>query len=100
MVKANVRRRLQGTVVSNKMDKTIVVQVDSYRRHRIYKKPVRTQKKFLAHDPENRAQVGDEVAIEATRPLSKSKRWRLREIMNGDQPSSYQEATSGDTAAV
>ena len=44
MVKAKVRRRLQGTVVSNKMDKTIVVQVDSYRRHRIYKKPVRTQR--------------------------------------------------------
>ena len=97
---AKVRRRLQGTVVSNSMDKTIVVQVDSYRRHRIYKKPVRTQKKFLAHDPENKAKVGDEVAIEATRPLSKSKRWRLHEIVNDDQPDSIREAASGDTAAV
>ena len=97
---AKVRRRLQGTVVSNKMDKTIVVQVDSYRRHRIYKKRVRTQKKFLAHDPENRAQIGDEVAIEASRPLSKSKRWRLSEIVTSPRTSSNEEAASGDTAAV
>jgi small subunit ribosomal protein S17 len=97
---AKVRRRLQGTVVSNKMDKTIVVQVDSYRRHRIYKKPVRVQRKFLAHDPENRSEIGDQVAIEATRPLSKSKRWRLREILTRTQTSSNEEAAPGDTAAV
>lgn len=97
---ARVRRRLQGTVVSNKMDKTIVVQVDSYRRHRIYKKPVRVQRKFFAHDPENISEIGDEVAIEATRPLSKSKRWRLREILTRAQTTANPEAASGDTAAV
>lgn len=93
-------RRLQGIVVSNKMDKTIVVQVESYRRHRIYKKSVRVQKKYVAHDPENLSDIGDEVAIEASRPLSKSKRWRLREIVSRTAISAKDEAASGDSAAV
>ena len=93
-------RRLQGVVVSNKMDKTIVVEVQSYRRHRIYKKRVRIQKKFLAHDPENRSEIGDEVAIESSRPLSKAKRWRLREIITKADVSMAEQAKSSDTAAV
>ena len=97
---AKSSRRLQGIVTSNRMDKTIVVQVDSYRRHRIYKKPVRVQKKFLAHDPENISEIGDEVAIEASRPSSKSKRWRLREIVTRADVGADEEAASVDTATV
>ena len=70
-----------GTVVSNKMDKTIVVSVESLKKHRIYKRTYRRTKRFYAHDEENTSQVGDLVRIEETRPLSKMKRWRLVEIL-------------------
>ncbi len=70
-----------GTVVSNKMDKTIVVAVESLKKHRIYKRTYKQTKRFHAHDEENTCQVGDLVRIEETRPLSKMKRWRLVEIL-------------------
>src|SRR5437660_10480867 len=70
-----------GTVVSNKMDKTIVVNVESLRKHRIYKRTYKQTKHFHAHDEENTCQVGDMVRIEECRPLSKLKRWRLVEIV-------------------
>ena len=70
-----------GTVVSNKMDKTIVVSVESLKKHRIYKRTYKQTKRFHAHDEENTCQVGDLVRIEETRPLSKMKRWRLVEIL-------------------
>ncbi len=70
-----------GTVVSNKMDKTIVVAVESLKKHRIYKRTYKQTKRFHAHDEENPCQVGDLVRIEETRPLSKMKRWRLVEIL-------------------
>ena len=70
-----------GTVVSNKMDKTIVVAVESLKKHRIYKRTYKQTKRFQAHDEENTCQVGDLVRIEETRPLSKMKRWRLVEIL-------------------
>jgi len=76
------RRKIkQGRVVSNKMDKTVVVVVEFYRTHRIYKKAVRRTKKFRAHDEQNACHVGDVVRIEETRPLSKEKRWRVVEIV-------------------
>jgi len=93
-------RRLQGVVVSNKMDKTIVVEVNSHRRHRIYRKRVRIQRRFVAHDPENMSEIGDEVAIESSRPLSKTKRWRLREIVTKADISMDEQAKLSDTAAV
>jgi small subunit ribosomal protein S17 len=81
--KAQKGRRQQkvGTVVSNKMNKTIVVAVESLKKHRIYKRTYKQTKRFQAHDEENICQVGDVVRIEETRPLSKMKRWRLVEIM-------------------
>ncbi len=81
--KAQKGRRQQkvGTVVSNKMNKTIVVAVESLKKHRIYKRTYKQTKPFYAHDEENICQVGDIVRIEETRPLSKMKRWRLVEIV-------------------
>ena len=77
------KRRLTkiGRVVSDKMDKTVVVSVDYVRRHPLYHKAVRRTSKFKAHDEFNRARVGDLVRIEETRPLSKTKRWNVREII-------------------
>ena len=75
------RKQRVGTVVSDKMDRSIVVAVLWSRRHRVYGKPMRRITKFMAHDPESRASVGDVVRIEETRPLSKTKRWRLVEVV-------------------
>jgi len=70
----------QGTVISNKMDKTIVVAVISLKKHRIYKRTYKQTKHFYAHDEDNVCQIGDVVRIQESRPLSKLKRWRLVEI--------------------
>jgi small subunit ribosomal protein S17 len=75
------RQERQGTVVSNAMDKTIVVKVDTLKAHRKYEKVVRRSNTFHAHDEANQANVGDVVRIVETRPLSKMKRWRLAEIV-------------------
>jgi small subunit ribosomal protein S17 len=75
------RQQKVGRVVSNKMDKTIVVVVESLKKHRIYKRTYKQSKRFHAHDEENICQVGDVVRIEESRPLSKLKRWRLVEIV-------------------
>src|SRR5207237_7012507 len=74
-------QRKVGVVVSNKMNKTIVVAVESLKKHRIYKRTYKQTKRFQAHDEENTCQVGDVVRIEETRPLSKMKHWRLVEIL-------------------
>jgi small subunit ribosomal protein S17 len=80
---ATRKRRQQrvGRVVSNKMDKTIVVIVERLKKHRIYKRTFKQTKRFYAHDEQNVCQVGDMVRIEECRPLSKMKRWRLVEIV-------------------
>ncbi len=70
-----------GRVVSNGMDKSVVVAVDRLFQHALYGKTIRRTSKFMAHDEENACQVGDKVAIEETRPLSKRKRWIIREII-------------------
>ena len=75
------RQQKVGRVVSNKMDKTIVVVVESLKKHRIYKRTYKQTKRFHAHDEENTCQVGDVVRIEESRPISKLKRWRLVEIV-------------------
>jgi small subunit ribosomal protein S17 len=75
------RRSKVGRVVSDKMDKTVVVSVERLRRHPIYKRVVRLSSKFKAHDEENAARVGDTVRIEESRPLSAEKRWRVVEIV-------------------
>src|SRR5678815_3660520 len=70
-----------GTVVSNKMNKTVLVLVDGTATHRLYRRQVKRTSKFAAHDEKNEARIGDRVLLESTRPLSKSKRWRVREIL-------------------
>lgn len=75
------RKAKVGRVVSDKMDKTIVVSVERLARHRIYKRVIRLTTKFKAHDEHNEAHVGDTVRIEEARPLSATKRWRLAEIV-------------------
>jgi small subunit ribosomal protein S17 len=75
------RQERRGVVVSSGMDRTIVVKVDTIKSHPRYKKVVRRSIKFHAHDPENKANVGDIVRIVETRPISKTKNWRLVEIV-------------------
>src|SRR5690554_2216232 len=75
------RKTKVGRVVSDKMDKTIVVSVERLTRHRLYKRVIRLTTKFKAHDEANEAHVGDTVRIEESRPLSATKRWRLVEIV-------------------
>ena len=70
-----------GRVVSDKMDKTVIVAVEYTRAHRLYKKPMKRTSKFAAHDERNECHVGDVVRIEETRPLSKTKRWIVREAV-------------------
>ena len=70
-----------GTVVSNKMDKTVVVKIDRYKRHRLYKKTIRVTQRYKAHDERNECSLGDIVKIAETRPLSREKRWRVVEIV-------------------
>ena len=79
------KRILQGVVVSDKNDKTIVVKVERRLRHPVLKKTVRLSKKYHAHDEKNDAKTGDVVRIEETRPLSKQKRWTLVEKVAADQ---------------
>jgi small subunit ribosomal protein S17 len=75
------RKVLIGTVVSNKMQKTIVVEVTRKKAHPMYKRVISIRKKFYAHDEKNEAHSGDVVRIEESRPLSKLKRWTLKEIV-------------------
>jgi small subunit ribosomal protein S17 len=76
------RRQVKvGRVVSNKMDKTVVVTVATTATHRLYHRTMKKTKKFHAHDEENRCNIGDVVEIVSSRPLSKTKRWRVREIV-------------------
>ncbi|HUH16511.1 MAG TPA: 30S ribosomal protein S17 [Methylomirabilota bacterium] len=75
------RRSKTGRVVSDKMDKTVVVSVERLRRHPIYKRVVRLSSKFKAHDQDNSARVGDTVRIEESKPLSREKRWTVVEVV-------------------
>jgi small subunit ribosomal protein S17 len=75
------RKERVGTVVSDCQEKTIIVEVERRTAHPLYKKVVKTSKKYTANDQKNEAKVGDKVKIVETRPLSKTKRWRLTEII-------------------
>mgnify|MGYP003448511305 FL=1 len=81
MVERNLRKTRVGKVISDKMDKTIVVAVVDSVKHPLYKKVVKTTYKLKAHDEANEAKVGDIVEVMETRPLSKDKRWRLASII-------------------
>lgn len=80
MEKRNIRRIKEGIVVGHKMDKTAVVEVSSVYRHPKYEKVMRTSKKYLVHDGENKAKIGDIVKIMETKPISKKKFYRILEI--------------------
>jgi len=81
MKKRLLRRQVVGTVVSDKMDKTVIVLVERLVKHRLYKKYIRRRSKFAAHDENNSSKVGDKVLIIQSRPLSKTKRWRVSKIV-------------------
>ena len=81
MEERNLRKTRTGKVVSNKMDKTIVVAVEDHVKHPLYNKIVKKTYKLKAHDENNECQIGDIVKVMETRPLSKDKRWRLVEII-------------------
>ena len=77
----NLRKTRVGQVVSNKMDKTLVVAIEDHVKHPLYKKIVKKTYKLKAHDENNECNIGDKVKVMETRPLSKDKRWRLVEVM-------------------
>ena len=77
----NLRKTRVGKVVSNKMDKTIVVAIEDHVKHPLYKKIVKRTYKLKAHDEQNTCNIGDTVKVMETRPLSKDKRWRLVEVV-------------------
>ncbi len=76
-----MKRQVTGTIVSNKMDRTVVVVVERLVKHPLYKKFIRRQHKYMAHDKDNECQIGDRVLITQSRPLSKTKRWRVSRIL-------------------
>lgn len=80
-IERGVRKQQHGVVTSNKMDKTVVVRIDRQKRHPLYKKVYHYSVSFKAHDEKNECQIGDQVIIDETRPLSKTKRWRVTEIL-------------------
>lgn len=81
MEERNLRKVMVGTVVSDKMDKTVVVAVQTNVKHDVYGKIVKQTYKLKAHDEENKCKIGDKIKVMETRPLSKDKRWRVVEIM-------------------
>jgi small subunit ribosomal protein S17 len=81
MAERNERKVQVGKVVSDKMEKTIVVAVETYKKHDLYHKRIKYTKKFKAHDEKNEAKIGDVVKIMETRPMSKDKSWRMVEIV-------------------
>ena len=81
MKKQVKKRQIVGTVVSNKMDKTVVVSVERLVKHKFYHKYIRRRAKFAAHDQNNSCQIGDKVMLTECRPLSRSKRWRVTKVV-------------------
>jgi len=81
MAERGKQKRLVGVVTSDKMEKTVIVMVNRLVLHPIYKKYVRKRKKIKAHDEQNQCHVGDKVLLMETRPLSREKRWRVKEVL-------------------
>ncbi len=82
---AKIKKIITGTVVSNKMDKTVVVLVERKFIHRTFKKVVKRTKKFRCHDEKNQCSVGDIISMREVRPLSKTKRWNLEKVLKAAQ---------------
>ena len=81
MTERGSRKSLAGTVVSNKMEKTALILVERLTKHQIYGKYIRRRSKYMAHDPQNKCRIGDQVRIVESRPMSKRKRWQVMEIL-------------------
>lgn len=81
MMERGKRKNLTGVVVGNEMDKTAMVLVSRIKKHRTYGKYIRSQKKYMAHDPRNTCQIGDKVRIIESKPISKRKRWQVIEVI-------------------
>jgi small subunit ribosomal protein S17 len=81
MAERGSRKKLTGTVLKNGMDKTALVLVERLTKHRTYSKYLKRRKKYMAHDPQNRCEIGDKVRIVESRPISKRKRWQIFDII-------------------
>ncbi|HJO62256.1 MAG: 30S ribosomal protein S17 [Desulfobacterales bacterium] len=81
MNKSDMRREVIGTIVSDRMEKTVIVQVERLVKHQLYKKYIRRRSKYTAHDEANACRIGDRVLIAESRPISKTKKWRVRAIV-------------------
>ena len=95
----NKRRRITGVVTSNKMDKTVIVEISRTYQHRLYKKVVSSRKRVMAHD-ELDCQIGDWVRIVESQPISRKKRWVVQEILRHDVGASEPELADADMAEV
>lgn len=94
------RRKMTGVVVRDKMDKTVVIEVEKFLKHPKYHKYLRTKKRYKAHDEKNECRVGDRVLIMESRPLSKEKRWVVKGIIEKDKLAGIQEKVeNNDTGA-
>ena len=87
------RRKMTGVVIKDKMDKTVVVEVEKTYRHPMYRKYLRTKRTCKAHDEQNAAKIGDQVVIVEARPLSKDKRWVVKQIIKRDVVAPSEEVT-------
>lgn len=81
MNKSGMSREVIGTIVSDRMEKTVIVQVERLVKHRLYKKYIKRRSKYTAHDEANACRIGDRVLIAESRPISKTKKWRVRAIV-------------------
>lgn len=92
------RRKIVGVVVKDKMDKSVVIEVEKFLKHPKYHKYLRTKKRYKAHDESNACKVGDKVVLVETRPLSKDKRWLVKEIVKREEPAAVlKEVVEDDT---
>jgi small subunit ribosomal protein S17 len=96
MPKGGSRTRLKGTVISDKMDKSVIVTVERRTRHPLYKKYITRRKKYAVHDETNRCHTGDQVEIVTSRPFSKTKQWAVSRILQSSSP--IPEATAKETS--
>jgi small subunit ribosomal protein S17 len=93
-------RKMVGTVIKDKMDKTIVVEVEKFLKHRKYHKFIKRKMRYKAHDETNACKIGDEVMIIEVRPVSKDKRWLVKEIVKKEELSAGEKEVGNDTGTI
>ncbi len=90
------KRKMTGVVLKDKMDKTVVVEVEKFHKHPKYHKYIRIKKRYKAHDEDNRCSIGDKVLIVESRPISKEKKWLVKDIISREEPVTIQEEVAKD----